>query len=101
MVDLCAFWHRIGSCGRAGCLTFSKRTNLAQFLMKVIPESSLPPYIGAKILPRVVPRKLVLQSWCEASHNNFTANLFCKWVGRLCFVTLQEVFCGGATSILS
>ncbi|GBO37022.1 hypothetical protein AVEN_69262-1 [Araneus ventricosus] len=40
----------------------------------------------------------VLQSWCEVCHNNFTTNLFCKWVGRLCFVTLQEVCCKSVTS---
>ncbi|GBM32420.1 hypothetical protein AVEN_112834-1 [Araneus ventricosus] len=45
--------------------------------------------------------KLVLQSWCEVRHNIFTANLFCKWIGRLCFVTLQEVRCKVATSSLS
>ncbi|GBM18695.1 hypothetical protein AVEN_8994-1 [Araneus ventricosus] len=45
--------------------------------------------------------KLVLQSWCEACHNNFIENLFCKWIGRLCFVTLQEFCCKVATSSLS
>ncbi|GBN53231.1 hypothetical protein AVEN_89725-1, partial [Araneus ventricosus] len=46
-------------------------------------------------------RKLALQSWCEFSHDIFTANFFCKWVGRLCFVTLQEVRCKLAVSSLS
>ncbi|GBM77637.1 hypothetical protein AVEN_34462-1 [Araneus ventricosus] len=45
--------------------------------------------------------KLVLQLWCEVRHNNFSANLFCKWVGRLCFVTLQEVCYKVAASSLS
>ncbi|GBO09899.1 hypothetical protein AVEN_171273-1 [Araneus ventricosus] len=42
--------------------------------------------------------KLVLQLWCEVCHNNFTTNLFCMWVGRLCLVTLQEVCCKAAAS---
>ncbi|GBO40660.1 hypothetical protein AVEN_233413-1 [Araneus ventricosus] len=45
--------------------------------------------------------KLVLQSWCEDRHDIFTANLLCKWVGRLCFVTLQEVRFKVATPSLS
>ncbi|GBN17495.1 hypothetical protein AVEN_204411-1 [Araneus ventricosus] len=46
----------------------------------------------------VVIGKLVLKSWCEVRHDIFTANLLFKWIGRLCFVTLQEVRSKVATS---